>query len=218
MMRPQLDRILDDTLRDRRLLTHPFYRRWEAGELTLGELAAYAGQYRHFERALVDVLSDVVASLPAGPARDLVQSNLDDERGVPSPHLELFDEFLTAVGGDPAARATEATAALVASYRRLAAQPVGALAALAAYEVQAPAIATSKADGLLRHYGLAADATRFWDVHGTMDAHHADWTLDALAALDSDEATVRSAADDAAAAWWSFLDERESAAGLVTTA
>ena len=33
------------------VLEHPFYQRWSRGELTRGELAAYAGQYRHAVRA-----------------------------------------------------------------------------------------------------------------------------------------------------------------------
>lgn len=218
MLRPDLDALFDDTLRHRRLLSHPFYRRWEAGELTLGELADYAGQYRHFEAAVVDVLSEVVAAMAEGPARDLVQANLDDERGVPAPHLALFDEFLVAVGGDARAEATPPTEALVALHRRRAAtDPVAVLAALAAYEVQAPEVATSKAAGLVTHYGLEAGQTRFWEVHGTMDRDHAGWTLDALASLDVDADVVRSAASAAADAWWAFLDDRESAASLAAS-
>ena len=34
------------------VLEHPFYQRWSAGELTTGELALYAGEYRHAVSAL----------------------------------------------------------------------------------------------------------------------------------------------------------------------
>src|SRR6476661_5648690 len=34
------------------VLEHPFYQRWTAGELTAGELALYAGEYRHAVVAL----------------------------------------------------------------------------------------------------------------------------------------------------------------------
>ena len=54
MLRTDVDAILVEVLRDRRLLAHPFYRRWEAGTLERAELAAYAAQYRHFEAALPD--------------------------------------------------------------------------------------------------------------------------------------------------------------------
>src|SRR5579872_909930 len=141
MLITELDALLDDILRSRRLLGHPFYRRWEAGTLEPGELAAYAAQYRHFEAVLPVVLERIAAALPDGRARQLVQANLDDERGVPAPHLELFDTFAAAVGapapGHAGARATGATTTLVDLYTTLAdASPVAALAAVAAYEVQ----------------------------------------------------------------------------------
>src|ERR1700722_11629215 len=41
----QIRDALADALAGRQLLAHPFYRRWEAGTLVDGELAAYAEQY-----------------------------------------------------------------------------------------------------------------------------------------------------------------------------
>jgi pyrroloquinoline quinone (PQQ) biosynthesis protein C len=90
--------------------------------------------------------------------------------------------------------------------------PVAALAMVAAYEVQAADIAASKADGLRRHYGMDAEGTRFWDVHTTLEATHADWSTEALTALGADPAAVRAAAKTAADGWWEFLDEREALA------
>jgi pyrroloquinoline-quinone synthase len=213
MRRTEIDAVLDEVLRDRRLLAHPFYRRWEAGTLERAELAAYAAQYRHFEAALPDVLERIVNGIDDAVARDLVQANLDDERGVPAPHLELFDGFAAAVGAPAHADATPATAALVNLYTSVAGEsPVTALAALAAYEVQASEIASSKAEGLRARYGVAEAGTRFWDVHSGVDQAHGDWTSDALATIAVDPDEVRRAASSAAAAWWAFLDEREEAA------
>lgn len=215
MLRPALDRIFDDVLADRRLLTHPFYRRWEEGALQPGELAAYGEQYRHFEQLLPDVLQAVVDALPDGEARDLTAANLHDERAVPAPHVQLFDAFLSAAGGDPATTAGPAASALVDAYRRAAAAgPAAALAAVAAYELQAPAIAVSKAEGLRAHYAMDRPGTLFWDVHGVMDESHSTWVLDALATLPVDEDEVRSVAQATADAWWAFLDEREATAEL----
>lgn len=212
MPRPCFRELLDDVLADRRLLTHPFYRRWEAGELTAGELSAYAAQYRYFERALPEVLAEAWAAMAEGEARRTVRANLDDELAVPAPHVELFEDFATAVGA-PDDAPTAATAALVEQYRAAVRRgPAALLAALAAYETQSAAIARSKADGLQARYGLSEAQTRFWDVHAVMDAAHGAWTLDALAALDADPASVRTEARAAADAWWSFLDERQEAA------
>jgi pyrroloquinoline-quinone synthase len=212
---------IEGALAGRLLLTHPFYQRWEAGTLQPGELDTYTRQYRSFEAALPQVLSEVIERLAADGSKDvaeMVQRNLDDELGHPEPHLALFDRFATAVtaqdpstdaGTDPGPAAN----ALVGTYADLVEEgPVAALSALAAYETQASAIATSKAEGLRRWYGIDQAGTAFWDVHATMDADHGDWAIDALARLDADPAVVAYAAKRAADAWWAFLDEREASA------
>jgi pyrroloquinoline-quinone synthase len=200
----------------RRLLEHPFYQRWEAGELADGELAAYAEQYRHVEQALPVVLRTAADQLPAGPARDLVLANLADEEGVPEPHVALFESFADAVGARSSVPAGPATAALTDLQRSTAAaDPVAALAVIAAYEVQAGAVATTKSAGLAEHYGLDEHGTRFWDVHAAMEADHATWSLDALALLCRDADDVAGPAAAAAAAWWAFLDERDADRELV---
>ena len=74
-----------------------------------------------------------------------------------------------------------ATLGLLAAYRRLIESSAAeGLAAVIAYEMQAPAIAASKASGLRRHYGLDEAGTRFWDIHATMDQDHARWGIEAL--------------------------------------
>ena len=201
-------------LEDRRLLTHPFYRRWEAGELTSAELAEYAVHYRAFESVLPEVLTAVVDELVADAeyeAAELVARNLADELGHPEPHLQLFDSFAAALSAAPVAAAPGASAtALADTYRDLARQsPVAALAGLAAYETQAAAIASSKGEGLRRWYGMDAAGTRFWDVHSSMDMEHGDWAVEALALLGADADEVAAGARRAADAWWALLDERE---------
>jgi len=201
-------------LEDRRLLTHPFYRRWEAGELTSAELAEYAVHYRAFELVLPELLAAVVDELVADAeyeAAELVARNLADELGHPEPHLQLFDSFAAALPAAPVAAAPGASAtALADTYRDLARQsPVAALAGLAAYETQAAAIASSKGEGLRRWYGMDAAGTRFWDVHSSMDMEHGDWAVEALALLGADADEVAAGARRAADAWWALLDERE---------
>src|ERR1700761_786686 len=111
MRRTELDDLFADVLADRQLLTHAFYRRWEAGTLAPGELGDYAGQYRHFEAALPGVLEAIVAGLgdaDAARAAGVVAATLADERGVPAPHIELFDAFVGAVDGAVDAEPTPA--------------------------------------------------------------------------------------------------------------
>ena len=203
---------IEAALAGRRLLSHPFYQRWEAGQLQPGELAAYAAQYEHFETALPAILRATLDTLePDSPAADLVRQNLADEEANPVPHVTLFAAFADGVGAHATAP-TDATRRLLDTYGRLvAAGPAHGLAALIAYEIQAPDIAATKAAGLREHYALDSRATEFWDVHALMDREHADWAVEALAQVPDAEAAipaVRTAAD----AWWTFLDEREAAA------
>src|SRR5580658_8017702 len=177
----RIHEVLTEAIVGRHLLTHPFYRRWEVGSLSEGELAAYAEQYRHIERELPVTLAAIAAALPEGRARALVEANLADELGAPEPHAELFESFAEAAGAAPEASASPATAALLSLIRGVATtDPMAALAMVAAYEVQAADIAESKSAGLRRHYGMDAEGTRFWDIHTTQEIEHADWSKAAL--------------------------------------
>lgn len=210
----QLQARLSAALVDRQLLDHPFYRRWEAGSLQPGELGAYAAQYRYFEASLPGILRGLLARLEPGRAAELVQQNLADEESNPEPHVAVFADFANAVGAC-GALPSDATGRLLTTYRDLIeSSPAEGLAALVAYEMQAPAIAASKADGLRRHYEISATGTRFWDLHATMDHDHARWGVEALAELGAPEDRLVGAARSAADAWWAFLDDREAAAAI----
>jgi pyrroloquinoline quinone (PQQ) biosynthesis protein C len=210
-----IEQALEAALAGRMLLTHPFYLRWEAGELSPGELANYSSQYRHFEATLPGLLRGLSGQLTARGSREaaaIVSHNLEDELGNPCSHLELFDRFATAVGGTPAAP-TAATDTLTSTYAELVTESaVAGLAGLAAYETQASAIAGSKAEGLRLRYGIDEQGTSFWDVHAAMEVEHGDGILDALASLDARPEQVESAARRGADAWWAFLDDREAEA------
>ena len=211
MDRELLERELTAVVARRRLLDHPFYRRWERGELEASELAAYAAQYRHLEAALPELLSGIAGAMEAGRGRDAVLRTLADEAGPPS-HLELFDGFAAAVDA-PSDPPAPATAALLDLQRRRVAQgPATGLATLLAYEVQVPEVASSKAEGLRAHHGLDAGDTLFWDLHAGLDVEHAAWSLDALAGLAGEPGAVVEAAREAADGWWAFLDERMAVA------
>jgi pyrroloquinoline-quinone synthase len=203
--------LLDDAADQRRLLNHPFYHAWQAGELTRNDLAHYAAQYRHVEQVLPTALEVTVAKLPAGQPRRLVESNLADETARPQSHLDLFDIFTIAVGADNTASPSPSTTQLVVTYLEAAQEgPLAALAVIGAYEVQAAEVATTKAASLRYHYNLDAHETEFWDVHAQLEDAHANWTAEAIAALAPSHADVSRYAKKSAAAWWAFLDERQA--------
>jgi pyrroloquinoline-quinone synthase len=214
-MRAAILAAVEKALEGRRLLTHPFYQRWSHGELGVGELAAYAGQYRCVEAALPGWLVAIQRQTASPNVRALVRRNLDDEVGGPTTHVELFEKFAVAVGAR-AADETDvepATRALLDVHAELVRSSAAeGLAAVLAYEVQAPDISATKAAGLRSQYGLDGDAVLFWDTHAHMEHDHASWTVDAVVEAGGRPATVATAARRAADAWWAFLDAREAAA------
>jgi len=208
-MNPQsVSELLESAIEGRHLLDHPFYRRWENGELKEGELASYASQYRYFEAHLPTALASVAELIPDGRARELVLANLSDEIDGPVSHLELFNRFAAAVEA-PEEGPGVAISALIGAYD--AAKAVGAadgLAAIAAYEIQASGVAITKSEGLRNHYGVSESDRSFWDVHGQLEDDHARWTAEALSEF-SDYDAIFASAKISADAWWAFLDERE---------
>ncbi len=207
------------TLEERMLLTHPFYRRWEAGELRTQELAEYAVHYRAFEAVLPTVLSAVVDRLMADgqlEAADLVARNLADELGRPESHLTCSTSSPPPCRPPTRSAPGPAADALAGTYRELAEQsPVAAIAGLAAYETQAAAIAASKGDGLRRWYGMDADGTSLLGRPRHDGRRPRRLGRRGPGRAGRRRAEVGDAARRAADAWWALLDERE-AEGLAT--
>jgi pyrroloquinoline-quinone synthase len=207
-MTTDLQQSFFDALRDRQLLDHPFYRRWEAGELSRDDLTRYAEQYRHFETMMPAFLTHLRDELQPGEARDLVEANLRDEVSPPS-HLELFELFANSFHATDAPPSL-AMQGIIDAYDGVAHRgTVAALAGLLAYESQGASVADSKGAGLAKHYEAPLEALLFWDEHGSIEGNHAEWTFDALTSLSPDLDEVRSAARLVGDAWWAFLDERE---------
>src|SRR2546421_6403371 len=80
---PQIDAVITG----RRMLAHPFYQRWLAGDLTIEDLQSYAGQYYKFEAAFPGYLTKVLAKLDTAADRKVLLQNLVDEEGGTESHL-----------------------------------------------------------------------------------------------------------------------------------
>lgn len=152
------------------VLAHPFYQRWSAGELTRGELAVYAGEYRHAVRALAQGAAGA-AAVADEAARDDVVAHAREEAG----HVALWDAFARAVGADIEREPAPETAACVRAWtgdpgRSL----LRSLVALYAIEAAQPDVAATKLAGLREHYGLAdGPATEYFTLHAELDREHA---------------------------------------------
>jgi pyrroloquinoline-quinone synthase len=173
---------IDDAIARRNLLQHPFYQDWQAGTLSRERLRFYATQYYwHVEafsghlKALADRANDTL--------REIVLENLAEEENPAGPHSKLWRDFASAVGVSEEVLWTTAplpaVEVLVDTYTKICGERSleEAVAALYAYEAQVPEIATTKMDGLRRHYNLASEkGLAYFGVHEEADrVHRAAW-------------------------------------------
>ncbi len=185
----------------RNVLEHPFYQRWSEGTLTRSELAEYAGQYRHAVEALA-TMTDTLAETQ--PDNLELRSHAREEAA----HIELWDGFVDAVGGDRGAAATPETDECVAAWTR----PDGILeivARLYAIESGQPQISRIKREGLIQRYGIVeGTGTAYFQIHEGRDAEHAAEARELLEkqAGDADEDSLVAAAESAFEGNWRLLD------------
>jgi len=182
------------------VLRHPFYTRWEQGELTRDELAFYAGEYRHAVVALAEAAS------AAGDAE-----HAREEAG----HVALWDAFAGALDAPLDREPTPETSACAQAWSRP--DCLQALAVLYAVESSQPAIAETKLRGLVEHYGFRAntDGTEYFTLHAERDKEHARAAREALRdAEPADLPRLANAAEEALRANWRLLDGVERASEL----
>jgi len=216
MNHPDFQSRMDAVIARHDLLAHPFYQAWAAGKLRAEDLRRYAGEYYHHVAAFPAYLSALHSRLPDGPLRRSVLRNLCEEEIAGAAHSDLWLDFAEGLGADRAsvrsAAPSETTQSLIATFRRLASEqpPLAALGAFYAYESQVARIAGVKAQGLRDWYGAGAKTCAYFDLHSTMDAHHArvwaDQIQDGLNGDASSSEAVLAAVEEAAVALWKGLD------------
>ena len=178
------------------VLDHPFYLRWERGDLTRGELAYYAGQYRHAVVALAETAA------AAGDAEHAAEE---------AAHVGLWDEFATALDA-PRADASPETQECVDAWRRH--DVLEARAVLYAIEAGQPDISRTKLTGLVEHYGFeaASSGTEYFELHAARDVEHAEASRHVLTTA-ADENRLVEAAEAALRGNWRLLDGVAASAG-----
>jgi pyrroloquinoline-quinone synthase len=180
------------------VLRHPFYRRWECGELTRDELAYYAGEYRH---AVVALASLAASASDEGHAAE------------EAAHVDLWDDFAQALDADleraPGAETTTCVDAWSGG-------GVEGAAALFAIESAQPEISKTKLEGLTRWYEFEPNTkgTRYFELHSERDHEHAELSRRVLEQADADDADrIVAAAERALRGNWELLDGVERFAG-----
>ena len=96
-------RELDEAIRERSILKHPFYQAWNAGMLTREMLKNYACQYDYFVRHFPRMVSAVHSNTPHLAIRQELLLNLFDERyeevfGFPAPGRTAYVGVRIAAG------------------------------------------------------------------------------------------------------------------------
>jgi pyrroloquinoline-quinone synthase len=178
------------------VLDHPFYLRWERGELTRQDLAFYAGEYRHAVVALADTAA------VGGDAEHATEE---------AAHIELWDDFAAALDApldrEPSIETRECAGAWHAE------DSLSARAVLYAIESGQPDISRTKLTGLVDHYGFAAGSkgTGYFELHSDRDHEHAAASAEVLREAEAEDADRLVAAAEAALEGnWRLLDGVES--------
>jgi pyrroloquinoline-quinone synthase len=174
------------------VLEHPFYRRWERGELTRDNLAFYAGEYRHAVLALAD------AAAAAGDA-----DHASEEAG----HIRLWDDFAAELEAPLDREPTRETKSCASAWRRR--DALEARAVLYAVESGQPDVSRTKLKGLVDHYGFQPEGagTVYFSLHAERDHEHASASrrvLEAVPGVDADR--LAGAAEAALKGNWRLLD------------
>ena len=140
------DRI-DAIIAEKSILKHPFYQRWQAGEMTLDELKGYTCQYYQHVLAFPRYVSGTHANCDDLSDRQELLENLREEEEGPNNHPELWLRFGEAIGlrreDMTDAMPLPETTALDESFRRITKDSpfIAGIAALYAYESQVPEVA-----------------------------------------------------------------------------
>jgi pyrroloquinoline-quinone synthase len=198
------------------LLNHPFYQAWTGGKLSLDQLRAYAAEYFHHVAAFPTFLSALHSRLGDGALRRAVLRNLAEEEVEGRAQTDMWLDFAEGIGLSSeqvrSSRPSPSIGRLIKRFHRSASEdsPAEVIAALYAYESQAPRISGERARGLLRHYSADARTCGYFALHTYADVRHSQIWRDELGHFVAQDGKLAEPALDAAeraANWlWQALD------------
>jgi pyrroloquinoline-quinone synthase len=212
-MKQTLVAILDQKIKAKHLLTHPFYQAWSKGQLSLEDLRHYSEQYFAHVRAFPTYLSEMHSRCEDLQYRRFIASNLADEEATSPTHLDLWLDFAKGVGADTnavmQAEIGPGVRNLIDTYRELMKQGTAeAAAALYCYEKQIPEVAGAKIQGLKDNYSITDDSTlKYFAVHEVADVEHSGQWASMLENETIALAKIEAVADKALGALWGALDD-----------
>lgn len=143
-----------------KLLDHPFYQKWEKGEITLQQLSSYAKSY-----------NDFISNIPQ--YWEYIINNFDSENPVgkkiikeENEHIFLWNKWSEKL---PSTDSYPSMKKDIDSFNKMNASEL--LGAVHAFEIQQPDVAKTKKAGLINHYGFAGEDTKYFDEHMNETEH-----------------------------------------------
>jgi pyrroloquinoline-quinone synthase len=132
------------------LLNHPFYLAWNEGKLSCDQLSLYARQYGSFIRLISK----------GWEAANETAIAIEEQE-----HYKLWQKFSQSINKEKTAISLPAVDELVNSTEENFKSYAAALGALYAFEAQQPGTATSKLEGLRKHYGEQKIDETYFIIH-----------------------------------------------------
>jgi len=175
-----------------KLLKHPFYQAWEAGELPLPALQSYAEEYGAF-----------ISLMPSGWETLGDAETVEEEQE----HIELWQDFAQALDTKISDAKLPAILSLTTNTQKLFANKVTAMGALFAFEVQQPETASSKLQGLREFYKIPLEAEKYFIEH-SKNHHESEKLLALISSLsEEDQEKALSACQEMSQALWDALTD-----------
>jgi len=175
-----LSSAIEDLVKTRSLLKHPFYQAWSKGELTLKDLQGYAKEYYYAAKSVPVVMETIRKNAPhtlTQIQRETFAKNAREE----VEHIELWERFASSLGitqdelnvYEPTQTVKDAVT-LIVEQAELGFEE--GVAAMYAFECELPAISESKISGLQKFYNLnSADAHAYFNEHMAEEKHLCFW-------------------------------------------
>ena len=168
---------LDPLISSLSLLKHPFYQKWNKGELSRDDLRIYAKEYFHLVQRIPGIVARVAERAQDAKVKEVIAKNVREEQE----HVQLWKRFAKSLGVSeqelvsysPSQKARAAVRALEAVAEQGFSAGVSAVYAL---ELELPAIAKTKKEGLCDFYSMESeDAHIYFDEHLKEEEHLNVW-------------------------------------------
>ena len=192
---------------------NPFTEKWVTGELTRGQLGAWASQHYQYVSQFPRWCAAIYAECPDAEARDFLLENIIEEESG-TKHVDLLIRFAEACGVSRMqvveTRQLPTTRGLTAWCYETSRRPFSEAAAglLVGLESQVPGIYQRNLPPLRTHYGFTDHEVEFFAIHIEADAVHGERGYEIVERASTTPAMQARAVDavrEAAAMRWQYM-------------